>query len=147
MTDYQKQAKEIRKDIKKMAKIALTWKDKKEETQIIQSDKFIEEVTFKNVHQRLCSLSDNVNMTVVNVLFEKDGYIAPHTHDRIEYAHVISGSYTNPITNITYTQGMTEVIPPHTLHASKSDHCLLTVTWQPAYETVEIPSPHTDNLC
>jgi quercetin dioxygenase-like cupin family protein len=128
---------EIRNGIKRKANVAMKWKGDKESICLsVPSDQYVSEI--KNVHQRLCSLSDNQNMTVVNVIYNKGGYIAPHTHDRVERTYVLDGEYFDQICEKTFKKGDTQEIPANTLHASKSDYCLLTVTWQPAYKLQDI---------
>lgn len=137
MTKPQTEILELRKQIKKMANVAMLWKDKSIQHFKIPSDQFATN-GIKNVHQRLCSLADSTNTTVVNVIFEKDGYIPPHTHDRIERVYVLDGEYYDPVSKQVFSKGQVQSIPPNTLHACRSDYCLLTVTWQPAYTTEEI---------
>jgi len=128
---------EIRNGIKRKANVAMKWKGDKESICLsVPSDQYASEI--KNVHQRLCSLSDKQNMAVVNVIYNKGGYIAPHTHDRVERTYVLDGEYFDPICEKTFKKGDTQEIPANTLHASKSDYCLLTVTWQPAYKLQDI---------
>lgn len=129
--------KELRDQIKTMANVAMEWKNPDDKTRcdenfLIPSDKFVTN-GIVNVHQRLCSLSDKVDMTVVNVMFDKGGYIPPHTHDRIEKTYVLDGEYYDPVAKKNFYKGDIQVVHPKQVHASISDYCLLTCTWEPAY--------------
>jgi mannose-6-phosphate isomerase-like protein (cupin superfamily) len=92
-----------------------------------------------NIKGIICSLNKEINtndMTIVNIKYEKNGYLPPHTHDRIETVYVISGSFFDECSDKTYNEGDSVIIQPGTIHSSRSDNCLLTVTWRPAFNTL-----------
>ena len=96
------------------------------------------DIKTSNVKQRLCCLDMYSNdVTCCNVLFEKDGYIEPHTHENEEIIFCADGQYYDPVNKIILRPGDTQKIPPGKLHAGKSNNCLLFVTWRPAYSTYE----------
>ena len=88
-----------------------------------------------NIAGILCSLSSTqADLTVINVKFEKEGFIPPVKHDRLKTIFVIHGSFTDTVTGITYNAGDVCKLPPFTLHSLKSDDCMLSITWKPAYK-------------
>lgn len=108
----------------------ITMKYSSEVDYCVSQDDFTE--LGKNVKVKLCSLDSN-NATVVNVIFGKGGYIATHSHDRIERIYVIDGSIKDLVTGVVVNEGDTYNIPPNQEHHIVSDYALLTVTWKPAY--------------
>jgi len=90
-----------------------------------------------NVDAILCSLNDvEKDITVINVKFKKGGFIPPLKHDRHKSVFVIQGEVEDIINNKKFKQNEVYYIPPDTIHSLKSDDCLLTITWIPAYEMV-----------
>jgi hypothetical protein len=87
-----------------------------------------------NVCGILCNLnSTNSDITIINVKFEKNGFIPPLSHDRLKTIYVIHGEVEDAVNNRTFKQGDVYRIEPNIVHSLKSDYCLLTITWEPAY--------------
>ena len=87
-----------------------------------------------NVHAILCSLNNTYNnLTIINCKFEQDGFIPPLKHDRIKTMYVIDGEFTDTVNNKIIKKGEVYRLEPDTLHSIKSDDCLVTITWEPAY--------------
>lgn len=81
---------------------------------------------------RLCSLDEHTrDKTVANVVYQKGGYLEPHTHLRDERAYVVEGSFTDVVTNEVFREGDIQYIKAGVLHGAKSDHCILLITWTP----------------
>ena len=89
---------------------------------------------YANVKIRLCSLNALTDRTIANMQFGKGGYISPHTHDRIKRVYVLAGKYIDTVSGVEYCEGSVQCVPVGVLHGMKSDFCLLTVTWQPAFD-------------
>jgi quercetin dioxygenase-like cupin family protein len=88
-----------------------------------------------NIRGRLCGFNDpEVDMTVVNIKFQPGGYIAPHSHDRVERVYVLDGEYVDTVTGTKYRQGDVQEVVPGQIHSNKSDYALIVITWQPAYK-------------
>ena len=87
-----------------------------------------------NVQAILCSLNNTYNnLTIINCRFEEGGFIPPLKHDRWKTIYVIDGEFTDTVNNKTFKKGDVYKLNPHTLHSIKSDDCLVTITWEPAY--------------
>jgi anti-sigma factor ChrR (cupin superfamily) len=81
-----------------------------------------------------CSITGQcTDSTVVNMQVS-EGFLAPHTHDRVEKIYVLEGEYTDTVTGNIYKEGEVQIISPNTLHGLESKRCVLTVSWRPAYE-------------
>lgn len=92
-----------------------------------------------NIAGRLCALDEvQSNVTVLNVWAKRGGYLAPHTHDRLEMIFVIDGEYYDSVTGITHKRGEVVLTPAGKSHSFKSDYCLCTVVWVPAYPAEKI---------
>jgi anti-sigma factor ChrR (cupin superfamily) len=105
--------------------------DNKESVLPVSNDLYIK--AGSGVECKLCSL-DNIDMTVVNVIFKEGGELPPHTHDRIEKIYVIDGHITDKISGKVVSAGEVYILPPNTTHHIVSDYALLTITWVPAYK-------------
>jgi len=93
-----------------------------------------------NCHAILCSLSDKKrDITVINVKFDKGGYIPPLKHDRIKTIYIIHGKLMDEYNDTLLKEGDTYRIEPDRIHSLKSDDCLCTISWKPAYEAKEKP--------
>lgn len=87
-----------------------------------------------NVSGILCSLNSvGSDITIINVKFEKNGFIPPLRHDRYKTIYVIHGEFEDTVNKRKFKQGDVYKLDPNTLHSIKSDYCLLTITWEPAY--------------
>jgi len=87
----------------------------------------------------LCSLTDRErDITVINVKFDNGGFIPPLRHDRIKTIFVIHGELEDTVNNRVIKEHEIYQIAPNELHSLKSDNCLLTITWVPAYETAPL---------
>lgn len=81
----------------------------------------------------VCSAASQ-DSTIVNIKVDERGEIEIHEHDRKEIIYVLEGEYIDTVSGISYSAGEVQIIPPNTKHALKSEGCLLTVVWKPAYE-------------
>jgi len=106
-----------------------------EETRFVPNDSFL---NLNNVGQRICSLNKPPEITVMNMEFGKGGFTKPHLHDRSQTNYVLLGSYTDGVSGKVYNQGEIQVIQAQQLHSMISDMCLVTATWIPAFETMNI---------
>ena len=90
-----------------------------------------------NVYIRSCVLDGiSPNMSIANMHFHFGGELKPHKHTCQETIYCLDGEYFDPINQVTLLPGDRQVIPSNTIHAGKSDYCLLTVTWQPPFKTI-----------
>jgi len=105
------------------------------ELKIVIDNKHFEKISH-GVYLSLCSLNnlEHLNITISNEIFEPNGRLEPHYHDRHERVHIIHGELTELITNKTYKEGDSIFTPAKQLHGFESKNgCLLTITWQPAF--------------
>lgn len=93
----------------------------------------------KNVSAILCSLDKftDFTVTIMNCVFEKDGYVDPHIHSSHETVFVADGELFYEQENKTYEKGDVINIPPGRIHSFKSDYALLTITWRPAFKYIK----------
>lgn len=89
----------------------------------------------KTVKINFCSLdSESDKRTVINVIMDKDGYILPHFHDRVEVIFVLEGKIKDKHNNIITPENNLYVIPAGQIHHLIAlERSLLTVTWKPKY--------------
>ena len=88
-----------------------------------------------NVQAILCDLNNpDRGITVINCVFNKGGYIPPMSQDRTKSIFIIDGSVTDTVNNKTFKGGEVYTLEPGTIHSLKSDDCLLTITWKPAFK-------------
>lgn len=108
----------------------------------IPNDRFVSK---NNVYQRICSLDRPPDITVLNMEFSEGGHVDPHSHDRIQTNYVLWGEYTDGVSGETYHRGQVQIIESHQPHSIISDSCLLTVTWVPAYQTINQNTQNTQD--
>lgn len=91
------------------------------------------------VRSIICSLSGiQQDITVANCVFDAGGSMDPHSHDREERVHMISGDIMETVSGKIYKTGESIFIRPNQSHGWYSvEGCMLTVTWKPAFKSKE----------
>lgn len=88
----------------------------------------------EGVHVARCSLDNNI-CTVLNIVFEKGGFIGEHSHDDNEKTmFVIDGSIYDHVNDKMIVEGEVYKIAKGQPHGFKSDYALCTVTFKPPFK-------------
>lgn len=130
--EMQKNLESIIKKNEELKKIKIV---SNRESITIYQDEWQEMSEKRNVFLRPCVLNfKSKDKTIVNVYVSEGGYIAPHSHDRVESIYVLDGFYTDIVTGKTYSEGEIQVINPEQMHGLISDYCILTIVWKPKFD-------------
>ena len=75
--------------------------------------------------------------TVLDVVFDMNGKLDPHSHKSDETIICVRGTYFDYVNNVTLKEGDTQFIPRGKKHGGVSDDCLLIVIWRPPLDMTE----------
>lgn len=135
----EKQVKQKHEEIRNMAsKIHMIYED---EVVPVPVPSFSWVEIAENVESIECSLTNAIS-TVVNVRFNKGGFLREHHHDREEIIHVIEGEIE--VNGDIVKEGQSCRIPAYQLHWIKSDYARLTMVFRPPFpkEALEASTQH-----
>lgn len=122
--------------IQHLAKVTMTWRDKPEESVCINSDEWTVQ---DGIKMRLCSLSGESNLTVVNVVAGEGGELPLHKHDREAKIFIVQGEYIDLVTGREYKSGECQIIPPNAWYGfHTAEGCMVSISWHPPYPQRDI---------